>query len=138
MLRIVTVRAVIDGVDKHTEQRRLNCVKFLSDDWFAAANKALQDHDIGDVELTIAHVLDDTSHHIALSEGRAKVGPGTNEADVTLSSQSSEVAKAVREGSLSALTAIQQGLITVEGDVGCLISVAEALAAVDEALSHLA
>ncbi len=112
-------------------------MKFLSDDWFAAANKALQDLDIGDVQLTVAHVLDDTSHHIALSGGKASVGPGTNEADVTLR-QASEVAAAVREGSLSALTAIQQGLITVEGDVGCLISAAEALAAVDEALSHLA
>ena len=136
MLRIVTVRAVIDGVDKHTGQRRLNCVKFLSDDWFAAANKALEDINIGDVELTVANVWGNESHHLALSEGRAKVGPGTNEADITLS-QSSETAIAVREGSLSALTAIQQGLITVEGDVGLLISAAEALSAVDEVLSYV-
>ena len=136
MLRIVTVRAVIDGVDKHIGQRRLNCVEFLSDDWFAAANKALQDLDIGDVELVVAHVSENKSHHLALSDGRAKVGPGTNEPDVTLS-QSWEVALAVREGSLSALTAIQQGLITVEGDVGRLISAVEALATVDEVLSHL-
>jgi len=136
MIRIVMVWAVIDGVDKHTGQRRLNCVEFLSDQWFAAANNALQDLDIGDVELIVAHVSENKSHHLALSDGRAKVGPGTNEADVTLS-QSSETALAVREGSLSALTAIQQGLITVEGDVGRLISTAEALAAVDEVLSHL-
>ena len=136
MIRIVMVWAVIDGVDKHTGQRRLNCVKFLSDQWFAAANNALQDLDIGDVELIVAHVSENKSHHLALSDGRAKLGSGTNEADVTLS-QSSEVALAVREGSLSALTAIQQGLITVEGDVGRLISAAEALSAVDEVLSHL-
>ena len=136
MLRIVTVWAVIDGVDKHTGQRRLNCVEFLSDDWFAAANKALQDLDIGDAQLIIAHVLENKSHHLALAEGRARVGPGTTDADVTLR-QSSEVAVAVREGSLSALTAIQEGLITVEGDVGRLLLAAEALAAVDEALSHL-
>ena len=136
MLRIVMVWAVIDGVDKHGVQRRLNCVEFLTDDWFAAANKALQDLDIGDAQLVVAHVSGNKSHHLALSDGQAKVGRGTNEADVTLS-QSSEVAVAVREGSLSALTAIQQGLITVEGDVGRLISAAEALAAVDETLSHL-
>jgi len=136
MLRIVTVWAVIDGVDKHTEQRRLNCVEFLSDDWFAAANKALQDLDIGDVQLIVAHVLENKSHHLALADGGAKVGAGTNEADVTLR-QSSETAVAVREGSLSALTAIQQGLITVEGDVGLLISAAEALSAVDKVLSHV-
>ena len=136
MLRIVTVWAVIDGVDHHSGQRRLNCVEFLSDDWFAAANKALQDLDIGDAQLIVAHVLENKSHHLALSDGQAKLGPGTNEPDVTLS-QSSETAVAVREGSLSALTAIQQGLITVEGDVGRLLLAAEALAAVDEALSHL-
>ena len=127
--------AVIDRVHKHAGQRRLNCVEFLSDDWFAAANKALHDLDIGDLQLIIAHVSEDKSHHLALLDGRVKVGPGTNEADVTLR-QSSEVALAVREGSLSALTAIQQGLITVEGDVGRLISAAEALASVDEVLSH--
>jgi hypothetical protein len=136
MLRIVIVGAVIDGVDKHIGQRRLNCVEFLSDDWFAAANKALQDLDIGDVELVVAHVSENKSHHLALSDGRAKLGSGTNEADVTLS-QSSEVALAVREGSLSALTAIQQGLITVEGDVGRLITAVEAITAVDEALNDL-
>ena len=131
----MTVWAVIDRVDKHTGQRRLNCVEFLSNDWFAAANKVLHDLDIGDVELTVANIWGNESHHLALSDGRAQVGPGTNKPDVTLR-QSSEVALAVREGSLSALTAIQQGLITVEGDVGRLISAAEALASVDEVLSH--
>ena len=111
-------------------------MEFLSDDWFAAANEALQHVDVGDAQLVVAHVLGDQSHHISLSEGQAVIGRGTNKADITLE-QSLEVAVAVREGSLSALTAIQQGLITVEGDVGRLISAAEALAAVDEVLSHL-
>ena len=111
-------------------------MKFLSDDWFAAANKALEDINIGDVELTVANVWGNESHHLALSEGRAKVGPGTNEPDVTLK-QSSEVALAVREGSLSALTAIQQGLITVEGDVGRLIAATDVLEAVDRILTGL-
>ena len=64
------------------------------------------------------------------------IGRGTNKADITLE-QSLEVAVAVREGSLSALTAIQEGLIAVEGDVGLLIVAAEALSAVDAALSKL-
>ena len=136
MLRIVTVWAVVDGVDKHTEQRRLNCVEFLSDQWFVAANEALQGLDIGNAHLVVAHVSEDNSHHIALSGGQASVGHGANGADVTLR-QSSQVAVAVREGSLSALTAIQQGHITVEGDVGLLISAAEALSAVDKVLSHV-
>ena len=128
--------AVIDRVDKHTGQRRLNCVDFLSDQWFVAANEALQGLDIGNAHLVVAHVSEDNSHHIALSGGQASVGPGTNGAHVTLR-QSLQVAVAVREGSLSALTAIQEGLIAVEGDVGRLLLAAEALAAVDEALSHL-
>ena len=52
--------------------------------------------------------------------------------------QTSESAQAVREGSLSALTAIQEGLITVEGDIGRLIAAKDALEAVDKALSGLA
>ena len=64
------------------------------------------------------------------------IGRGTNKADITLE-QSLEVAVAVREGSLSALTAIQEGLIAVDGDVGLLIVAAEALSAVDAALSKL-
>ena len=51
--------------------------------------------------------------------------------------QPSEVAIAVREGSLSALTAIQEGLIVVEGDVRGLMDAADALGAVDKALSEL-
>ena len=111
-------------------------MQFLSDDWFVAANKALHGIDIGETQLVVAHVLGDTSLHIALSEGRASIGPGTNGADVTLQ-QPSEVAAAVREGSLSALTAIQEGLIALEGDVGRLIDAADALGAVDKALSKL-
>ena len=118
------------------EPHRLHCVEFLSDDWFVAANKALQGVEIGEAQLVVAHVLGDTSLHIALSGGRASIGHGTNGADVTLQ-QPSEVAAAVREGSLSALTAIQEGLIAVEGDVGALIDAAEALGAVDKALSDL-
>ena len=111
-------------------------MEFLSDDWFAAANEVLQDVDVGDTQLVVAHVMGDQSHHISLSEGQAVIGRGTNKADVTLE-QSLEVAVAVREGSLSALTAIQEGLIAVDGDVGRLIVAAEALAAVDKALSKL-
>ena len=111
-------------------------MEFLSDDWFAAANEALQHVDVGDAQLVVAHVMGDQSHHITLSGGQAVMGRGTNKADITLE-QSLEVAAAVREGSLSALTAIQEGLIAVEGDVGLLIVAAEALAAVDKALSKL-
>ena len=111
-------------------------MEFLSDDWFVAANEALHGIDIGETQLVVAHVLGDRSLHIALSGGRASIGHGTNGADVTLQ-QPSEVATAVREGSLSALTAIQKGLIVVEGDVRGLMDAADALGAVDKALNEL-
>jgi hypothetical protein len=45
--------------------------------------------------------------------------------------QSWETALAVRDGSVSALTAIQDGRITIEGDIRKLIAAEPALAQVD-------
>ncbi len=47
------------------------------------------------------------------------------------------MADQLRLGSLSALTAIQEGLISVEGDVGRLIAAGEAVATVDQVLVGL-
>jgi hypothetical protein len=58
-------------------------------------------------------------------------------ADITLR-QTRDVTDDLRNGSLSALTAIQEGLIEVEGDLGALIAARDTVAAVDEALAKLA
>ena len=128
---------VVSGLHRHNGKRRLNFVEFLSEEWYVAANKALRRLEIGAIDVVVAHVSEVRSHYIILEGGKASVTPETKIADVTLR-QTSDSAQAVREGSLSALTAIQEGLITVEGDIGRLIAAKDALEAVDKALSGLA
>jgi len=111
-------------------------VEFLSDEWYLAANSALEGLDVGDVNIVVAHVSELQSHYIVVADGRASVEREAHHADVTLR-QPSDTAEAIREGSLSALTAIQEGLISVEGDIGCLMAAKPALDAVDRALSSL-
>jgi len=130
------MREVIDGVDKHDRQRRLRFVEFLSDEWYAAANGALKQLDTAGIELTVAYVSEVSSHCIVLSDGGASVSRDVNSADITLR-QATDTTGALRQGSLSALTAIQEGLIAVEGEVGRLVAAKEALTAVDKILSGL-
>ena len=130
------MREVIDGVDKHNMQRRLSCVEFLSDEWYVAANEALEHLNTADIELSVAYVSETSSHCIVLSNGTASVSREVDSADVTLR-QTADTTGALRQGSLSALTAIQEGLIAVEGEVGRLIAAKEALTAIDNILSSL-
>jgi len=111
-------------------------VEFLSDEWYAAANEALEHLDTADIELTVAYVSEKSSHCIILSNGTASVSREVGSADVTLR-QTADTTGALRQGSLSALTAIQEGLLAVEGEVGRLITAKEALTAVDKTLSSL-
>lgn len=111
-------------------------MEFLSDDWYLAANSALADLDVGDVNVIVAHVSEVHSHYVVIEGGKASVEREMNRADVTLR-QTSSTAEAIRDGSLSALTAIQEGLISVEGDIRCLMTAKPALEAIDNALSSL-
>ena len=127
---------VIIWVDRHSQKRRLSCVEFLSNEWYQAANQALQDVDIGDNDLSLAYIFEQSSHCMVLANGKASVSRVVESADVTLR-QTTDVANALRQGTLSALTAIQEGLIEVEGDLGCLIAARDAVAVVDQVLSGL-
>ncbi len=127
---------IVGGVQEHVEKRRLILVKFLSDEWYVAANNALEGLDVGDVNIVVAHVSELQSHYIVVDSGTASVEREAHHADVTLR-QSSNTTEAIREGSLSALTAIQEGLIEVKGDVNLLVATSDVLKAVDEALSNL-
>ena len=111
-------------------------MEFLSDEWYAAANGALKHLDTADIELSVAYVSEVSSHCIVLSHGRASVSRDVNAADITLR-QATDITDALRQGSLSALTALQEGLIAVEGDVGRLVAAKEVLTAIDEILSGL-
>ena len=111
-------------------------MEFLSNEWYQAANQALQDVDIGDNDLSLAYIFEQSSHCIVLANGKASVSREVESADVTLR-QTTDVANALRKGTLSALTAIQEGLIEVEGDLGSLIAARDAVAVVDQVLSGL-
>ena len=130
------MREVVNWVDKHNRKRRLSYVEFLSNEWYEAANQALQDVDIGNTDLSVAYVFGQSSHCIILTDGKASVSRAVKTADVTLR-QTKDVADELRNGSLSALTAIQEGLIEVEGDLGCLLAAKDAMAAVDQVLVGL-
>ena len=130
------MREVVNWVDKHNRKRRLSYVEFLSNEWYEAANQALQDVDIGNTDLSVAYVFGQSSHCIILTDGKASVSRAVKTADVTLR-QTKDVADELRNGSLSALTAIQEGLIEVEGDLGRLLAAKDAMAAVDQVLVGL-
>ena len=130
------MREVVIWVDKHNRKRRLSYVEFLSNEWYEAANQALQDVDIGNTDLSVAYVFGQSSHCIILTDGKASVSRAVESADVTLR-QTKDVAEALRKGTLSALTAIQEGLIEVEGDLGSLIAARDAVAVVDQVLKGL-
>ena len=111
-------------------------MEFLSNEWYEAANQALQDVDIENTDLSVAYVFGQSSHCIILTDGKASVSRAVKSADVTLR-QTKDVADELRNGSLSALTAIQEGLIEVEGDLGRLLAARDAVAAVDQVLVGL-
>jgi hypothetical protein len=111
-------------------------VEFLSDEWYEAANRVLQGVDTGSTDLSVAYVFEQFSHCIVLANGSASLSREVESADITLR-QTTNVTSELRQGSLSALTAIQEGLIAVEGDLGRLVAAKDAVAAVDEALNGL-
>ena len=127
---------IVVGVDRHESQRRLICVEFLSDEWYLEANNALGGLKVGDHDLVVAHLTDTSSHSIIFRDGRVSIAPGAESATVIMK-QTTATMTAVRNGTLSALTAIQEGHIEVQGDVRALLAASEALRAVDEALSSI-
>ena len=132
----LTMRSIVVGVDRHESQRRLIYVEFLSDEWYLEANTALSGLQVGDHDLVVAHLTDTSSHSIIFRNGRVSIAPGAESATVIMK-QTTATMTAVRDGTLSALTAIQEGHIEVEGDVRALLTASEALRAVDEALSSI-
>ena len=110
-------------------------MEFLSDSWFSAANVALSNLNLGETQIVIHNsfsegpiegfylCLDGTSAYVS-------VEPPPETPNVMMK-QSWETAMAVRDGSVSALTAIQDGRIAIEGDIRKLIAAGPALSEVD-------
>ena len=71
-------------------------MEFLSNEWYEAANQALQDVDIGNTDLSVAYVFGQSSHCIILTDGKASVSRAVESADVTLR-QTKDVSNELRE-----------------------------------------
>ena len=72
-----------------------------------------------------------------LEANTALSGLQVGESATVIMKQTTATMTAVRNGTLSALTAIQEGHIEVQGDVRALLAASEALRAVDETLSSI-
>jgi hypothetical protein len=110
-------------------------VEFLSDSWFSAANVALSNLDLGETQIVIHNSFSEgpiESFYLCLDRTSAYVSkePPAQTPNVVMK-QSWETAMAVRDGSVSALTAIQDGRIAIEGDIRKLIAAGPALSQVD-------
>ena len=110
-------------------------MEFLSDSWFSAANVALSNLDLGETQIVIHNSFSDgpiDSFYLYLDGTSAYVSkePPAETPNVVMK-QSWETAIAIRDGSVSALTAIQDGRITIEGDIRKLIAAGPALSQVD-------
>ena len=110
-------------------------MEFLSDSWFSAANAALSNLDLGETQIVIHNYFSEgpiESFYLCLDETSAYVSkePPAQTPNIVMK-QSWETAVAVRDGFLSALTAIQDGRIAIEGDIRKLIAAEPALAQVD-------
>ena len=111
-------------------------MEFLSDEWFAAANQALAAVVVESELVVEQRIRDrpDLTYQLRLAEGVASLVRAAGDAEVTLE-QSLATATEIRRGALSGLEAVQNGQVTVAGDPLALIAAAEALKAVDSALS---
>ena len=110
-------------------------MEFLSDSWFSAANVALSNLDLGETQIVIHNSFSEgpiESFYLYLDGSSAYVSiePPPETPNVVMK-QSWETAMAVRDGSVSALTAIQDGRIAIEGDIRKLIAAGPALSQVD-------
>ena len=110
-------------------------MEFLSDSWFSATNVALSNLDLGETQIVIHNSFSEgpiESFYLCLDRTSAYVSkePPAETPNVVMK-QSWETAMAVRDGSVSALTAIQDGRIAIEGDIRKLIAAGPALSQVD-------
>jgi hypothetical protein len=122
-------------------------VRYLSDEWFVAADKALADDEslrapLTDVRLTVEQTVPDapdgaTTWSIVIDRGTARlvVGPAPD-ADIRFRT-SYRVASAIARGQLAAPVAFLRGELSVGGDLQLLTTHQRALAAVSDVLSEV-
>jgi putative sterol carrier protein len=117
-------------------------VQFLDSEWISALNDAVATADVGDANIVIQQRVtfengDSVEYYVQASGGSAAVIAGTHSSPEVALTQSLSTAIALRDGSLNALAAFQQGLIDVTGDVQALMAARPALEAIDAAAATL-
>ena len=123
-------------------------VEFLGDDYVAAANEALQQHEgfnaaISGVSLALQfHVTDmpsgeDVEYYVDIGEGDSEVGMGELEdADVTITNDY-ETAVGIATGDLNTQMAFMTGKIKVSGEMAKLLLNQNVLVEMTRALSKI-
>jgi hypothetical protein len=119
-------------------------VKFLDPTWFDALNEALAGVDVDGPAIVIQqHITIDATpnetleYFVAAAGGAARVERGIHPSPTVELSQTRQTAEDVHTGAVNALTAFQQGLINVAGDVQALIGARAVLEALDAAAAQI-
>lgn len=133
-----------DGL--HLGQRTLPRVEYLSDQWFQAAAAAVAELAVEtDVDIVLEqrvtatdpHEGEDAAFQVVISAGRVSLDRACSRTRTVTLTQSRATADEIRSGRSSALSALQDGRIRIDGDPRGLLEAAGALALVDEVLAEL-
>lgn len=117
-------------------------VRFLSDEWLAAADTALTELRIGGgprwgVGYRVVGGPDGTTdHQLLFADGRVSACRGSVDASVTLTLDW-QLAVAINQGEVSAQSAFLDGRIQLSGDPGVLLGHQHELTAADARLTSL-
>ena len=118
-------------------QRNVGAVpKFLSGEWVDAVDAALTGTTLPpDLDLTVAHIVDDVAYVVRVREGRASAKLGTtDDADLVLR-EDYATAAALARGELTAQQAVAEGRLKLAGAVDVLVDKGPALVALFDALA---
>ena len=116
-------------------------VRFLSDEWLAAAAELTAAGAGNSVVCVVEQVVHNGDHQVRyqvhVSEGAARVDPRTAAAADVEIVEDYDVAVAISRGELDPGTALARGSITVRGDAGRLAAAADSLARMSDVLAPL-
>lgn len=127
--------------DNFVDDRGASRFLYLSDAWLAAANSAVSDLEPLESELIVGmHVVDgpegDRSYHMTLGAGPVGIGPGLDNAGVTMTMKWS-LAVAIAKGLKGAQRSFLDGEIQLGGDAGQLLGHQKQLADLDDRLAKV-
>lgn len=121
--------------------------RYLSPDWFAAAQSALDaspslDDASKGVTIDVQHIVTggpdgDVAFHVHVDDGTARIDKGETASPTVTFIESWDTAKAIAQGELSAQGAFMTGLIRVRGNLPKLVEHSDAFGGVDDVFASL-